>query len=85
METGAKRKTNCKIQNIYTRNIKWDKTASAHNKDTQIEKTNLHDTLYQSQHVYKQMQDKNMDELQFEKIRVPIGTSVPLNEARKME
>ena len=31
------------------------------------------------------MQDKSMDELQFEKIRVPIGTSVPLNEARKME
>ena len=45
----------------------------------------LHYTWYRLQHVYKQMQDNSMDELQFEKILVPNLASALLNEARKME
>ena len=49
------------------------------------EKKNLNNTLYRLEHVYKQMQNDNIDKIHFEMFCVPIWTSVPLNEDRKLE
>ena len=45
---------------------------------------NLNNILYRLQHVYKQLQDDNINYL-FLKNRVSIWTSVPLNESPKFE
>ena len=45
---------------------------------------NFYTTLYQIQHVYKQMQYNSKDELHFETGPVPIWLSVPLNEDRNL-
>ena len=38
MELDAERNTNSLRRNIYTGNIQWNKTESAHNQDEQMEK-----------------------------------------------
>ena len=45
----------------------------------------IYNILYQSQHVYKQIQDVNIGEIHFITIRVPNWTSVPLNEDQKLD
>ena len=52
---------------------------------TNIGEKNFYNTLYRSQHVYKQMQDNKISELHFGIIRAPIGTSVPQNEDQNLE
>ena len=46
---------------IYSRNIQWIRTAYVNNQDEKI-KRYLYNTLYRLQHVYKQMQDNNIQD-----------------------
>ena len=46
---------------------------------------NFYNILYWLRHVYKQMQDDNIDEVHFAIIRVPIWKNVPPSEDQKLE
>ena len=84
MELDAKRNISSLSRNNYSRNIQSNKTTHAHNQDEQMRKY-FKNTLYQLQHLDKQVQDNSIDNLHFKVIFVPIWTSVPLNEDRKLE